>query len=428
MNPIASAVARLNWSTPARVWRSSLYLNSSFLMAANVANAFFGFLFWVAAARLYQPRDVGFAAAVISAVGVLAMLSTLGLDYAMIRFLPQSPVPQAIISSSLTITSAGALALAMMFIGGLSAWSPALLPIRANPVLVGGVVIAVVLTAASGLLASVYLSFKQAQFVLAQSAIFGISKVAAAVLFAVLGLHSVGPIGAWVIGLAALATAGLALFLPKALGGVYRFRPVVIREVVNDMAHFASSNYVSAVLWSAPALLLPILITNLSGPEANAYFYITSSVSGLLVMIPTAISMSLFAHGSRDATDLVRRGVEAAKVSLALLAPALVGVFLFGEKVLGLFGRGYSAEGTRLLWLLALSTLPLAVNYLFFSVRRVQQHMAGVVAGAVWVLVITVGLTVNLLPRVGLLGAGIAWFAAQASLAFVILGVFVLNH
>jgi O-antigen/teichoic acid export membrane protein len=113
---------------------------------------------------------------------------------------------------------------------------------------------------------------------------------------------------------------------------------------------------------------------------------------------------------------------------LVLLVPAIVGIFLIGGKVLLIFGRAYSDAGTRLLWILALSTLPLAVNYIYFSVRRVQQRMAGVVTGGVWVLVATLGLTVILLPRVGLQGAGIAWFAAQASLAAVILGRFFLNR
>jgi len=391
-------------------------------MAASVASAAFGFLFWTAAARLYRPQEVGFAAAVISAVGLLAMLAALGLDYALVRFLPQSAAPQEVISSALTIASVGALALAVVFIGGLGLWSPALLQVRASPALAGGVAAAVVLTAASGLLASTYLSRRRAGFVLAQAAVFGAGKVAAAVLFAALGLHAVGLVGAWVAGLGALAAAGLGFFLPRALGGEYRFRPVVVRKVINDMAHFAFANYVSAVLWSAPALLLPVLITNLSGPETNAYYYIASSVGGLLVMIPTAFAMSLFAHGSHDATDLVRRAVEAGKVSLGLLAPALVAVFLWGGKVLWIFGRAYSVEGTRLLWVLAVSTLPLTVNFLYFSVRRVQQRMAGVVASTLWILLVTLGLSGLLLPRLGLMGAGVAWFAAQASVAAVILG------
>jgi O-antigen/teichoic acid export membrane protein len=152
------------------------------------------------------------------------------------------------------------------------------------------------------------------------------------------------------------------------------------------------------------------------------------SVGGLLAMVPTAVSMSLFAHGSRDETDLFQRTFESARFSLLLLAPAIAGIFLFGGKVLLIFGRVYSDAGTRLLWMLALSALPLTVNYLFFSVRRVQQRMSVVIAGTVWVLMVTLGLSVFLLPKVGLFGAGIAWFTAQTSLALVILGRFALNR
>jgi O-antigen/teichoic acid export membrane protein len=401
--------------------RVLVYRDSFFLVAANIANAGFGLLFWTVAARLYQPSEVGFAAAIISAVGLLAMLAALGLDYAVIRFLPQSRDPQGIINVSLTVMSGGALILALVFLAGLGLWSPALLPVRGSTALAVSLAAAVILTAASGLLAATYLSRKRAWLVPAQALVFGSVKVVAAILLAAVGLHAVGLVGAWAIGLLALAAAGLAFFLPQALDGQYRFRPTVIREVANDMAHFAFSNYVVTVLWTAPVLLLPILITNLLGPEANAYFYVASSVSSLLAMVPTAMSMSLFAHASRDATDLTQKSVEAAKVSLAVLAPAFAGILLLGDKVLLIFGRDYAQEGTRLLWVMAATTLPLTVNFLYFSVRRVQRRMAGVVAGAAWVLVVTLGLTTYLLPRVGLLGGGVAWLVAQASLAMVIL-------
>lgn len=63
----------------------------------------------------------------------------------------------------------------------------------------------------------------------------------------------------------------------------------------------------------------------------------------------------------------------------------------------------------------------MTVNFLFFSVRRVQQKMAGVVGSTLCILVVTMGLSVLLLPRMGLLGAGLGWFAAQSSVALVLL-------
>ncbi len=88
---------------PPRGWRSSLLVNSYYLMAANVVMAAFGFLFWTAAARLHPPGEVGLAAAVLSVVGLVSMLSGLGLDYAMVRFLPDAADPQGIVNSALTI-------------------------------------------------------------------------------------------------------------------------------------------------------------------------------------------------------------------------------------------------------------------------------------------------------------------------------------
>jgi len=418
----------LGLTDPVPAWRSPLHRDSLFLMTANVASAAFGFLFWTAAARLYRPQEVGLVAAVISAVGLLAMLSGMGLDYALVRFLPGTERPKEIINSCLTIGSTVALLIGAVFLAGLGLWSPAMMPVRTNLMYGASFLVAVVATTAVGFMAAVYLSRKNARLVFGQSLVFGTGKVVAVILFAVAGAGAAGLLGAWVVGLVAAVGVGLAFFLPRGETGGFKFRPVVVREVVNDMTHFASTNYVSAVFWSAPTSLLPILITNVAGAEANAYYYVASSVSGLLAMIPMAVSMSLFAHGSRDATDFTRSAIASARFSLLLLVPAIGGIFLIGGKVLLIFGRAYSDAGTRLLWILALSTLPLAVNYLYFGVRRVQQRMAGVVASAVWVLIATLGLSVVLLPRVGLLGAGIAWFAAQASLAAAILGRFILNR
>jgi O-antigen/teichoic acid export membrane protein len=397
------------------------------LIGANGANATFGLLFWTAAARLYRPEDVGLAAAAVAAVGLLAMLSGLGLDNALIRFLPGASRPPEIINSCLTIGSIVALFVAGVFLSGLGLWSPAMMPVRTNPAYAVSLVVAAIATTVVGFMTAIYMSRKNARLVFGQSLVFGTGKVVALVIFAVAGAGAASLLGAWVVGLVAAVIVGLAFFVPHGESKSFRFRPVVALEVVNDMTRFASANYMSAILWSAPASLLPILITNAVGVEANAYYYIASSVSGVLAMVPIAASMSLFAHGSRDATDLLRSAVQSARFSLVLLVPAIVGIFLVGGKVLLIFGWAYSNAGTRLLWILALSTLPLAVNYLYFSVRRVQQRMAGVVAGAVWVLIITVALTVILLPRVGLPGAGIAWFVAQASLAAVILGRFALK-
>jgi O-antigen/teichoic acid export membrane protein len=409
-----------DWKRLTSPWRSTIYTNSLYLMAANVVSATFGFLFWTAAARLYYPQEVGVAAAAISAAGLLAMLSMLGLDYAMVRYLPRATDPHTIIGSSLTIGVISALALSLTFIAGLRVWSPALLPLQPSPLFVAGFVIATVFLTVSGLLGSIFLARKRASLVCLQSSVFSVTKVLFVIILSAIP-HAMGLIGAWALGLVAAVGCGILLFLPRVEDGRYTLHPMLRREAINDMTHFAFANYLATVLWSAPTFLLPLLVINTLGAESNAYFYVASSVSGLLAMIPTAVSLSLFAHGSHDEGQLVRDTVECGRFTIWLLVPAIGAIFLLGGRVLLLFGQPYSQQATRLLWILALSTLPMTVNFLFFSVSRVQQRMAGVVACTAWILGITMGLSAVLLPRMGLLGAGTAWLAAQASAAIAIL-------
>ncbi len=418
---------RCDWSRLNHLFRSSLYANSFYLMAANVVNAAFGFFFWTAGARLYTPSEVGLAAATVSAIGLLAALSILGLDYAMVRFLPLTPDPQVIINSSLTIATVAALVLASGFVAGLGVWSRVLLPLRQSALFVTALITATVCTATTSLLASVFLARKQAHHVCAQSAVFGTAKLLFA--FILVGVpHAPRLIGAWTLGLVVAVVYSMGFVLPELEGRRYRLRLTVAREAFNDMTHFAFANYVTAVLWSSPTYLLPLLVVTLAGPEANAYFYVASSISGLLAMIPTAVSLSLFSHGSHDDGLILHHVFESGKFTLWLLVPSIAAVFLLGGKLLLLFGKLYSGEATRLLWMLALGTLPLTVNFLFFSVRRVQQRMGAVLVSAVWILSVTLGLSALLLPRMGLFGVGVAWFVAQASVALTILTRYALGH
>ena len=66
----------------------SLYRNAIYLMLNSAMYALTGFFFWIVAARLYPAEVVGLASSTIAAIGLLSLLSTLGLDYGLLRFLP----------------------------------------------------------------------------------------------------------------------------------------------------------------------------------------------------------------------------------------------------------------------------------------------------------------------------------------------------
>jgi O-antigen/teichoic acid export membrane protein len=408
---------RSTWQKFKELARSSLYANSAYLIAANVVNGGFGFLFWTAAARLYHADEVGLAAGAVSGMSLLVVISALGLDYAMIRFLPHEPDSTEVINTALTIGVAAALALSAAFLAGVEVWAPSLVPLRQDAFAAASFMVGTVCMVITTLLNAVFLARIRSELVFAQSAIFGATKVLLAVVLAIATAGLTALVGAWAAGTAASIAFGLLWFLRRADGPGYRLQPKVRWSAVRRMTLFAATNYLSAVLTAAPLYVMPLLVLNMLGPEANAYFYVASSISGLLVMVPTAVSMTLFAHGSQDNALTTAQIVDGILFSLGLLVPAIVTIFLLGGKILLLFGRAYSDEATQLLWLLSLATLPMTLNLAYFSVRRVQRRMADVVLGLGWILIVTLGFSVVLLPRTGLVGAGAVWLAAQASVA-----------
>ena len=84
--------------------KAPLYKNSVFLIASSTSAAGSGFFFWVIAARFYSAEEVGLASAIISAMGLVSLLSLLGFDISLVRFLPEREDKQEPINSCLTIS------------------------------------------------------------------------------------------------------------------------------------------------------------------------------------------------------------------------------------------------------------------------------------------------------------------------------------
>jgi len=66
-----------------------LFKNAYFLMFSSLTPAGSSFFFWLIAARFYSTADIGLASAIISAMGLISMLSLLGFGISLVRFLPE---------------------------------------------------------------------------------------------------------------------------------------------------------------------------------------------------------------------------------------------------------------------------------------------------------------------------------------------------
>jgi O-antigen/teichoic acid export membrane protein len=181
------------------------------------------------------------------------------------------------------------------------------------------------------------------------------------------------------------------------------------------MALYSIGNYISDMLDYLPILILPVLITNLINPEATAYYYMAYMVANLLFVIPESIGHSLFAEGSNDPNNLSDQTNKARLYIAGLLMPSVVLTILFGSQILTAFGKNYSAEGFRLLQLLAFSGLLYAVNVVF-STRFKVMHQVKKSLLSSFIGCIGYFSFIALFLKFGIMGVGLARIGAQSIL------------
>lgn len=200
----------------------------------------------------------------------------------------------------------------------------------------------------------------------------------------------------------------------------YKPVPAVRREVLNDILHFSFGNYLARIFEMLPTFILPIMVINVLGAERNAYFYIAWQISVLLLAVPRFTSISLLAEGSYNQEELRWNVIKALKFIFILLGVTIIGILLFGKYLLLVFGRNYALNSFEVLSILALGSIPFAINALYVSVMRIKKEVKPVVGVYGGIAFITIAVSYMLMHEMGLVGVGIGWLAANLIVAGVI--------
>jgi len=393
-----------------------LYRNSYFLMGRSVANSLLGVVFWIVAARLYPADQVGLATALISAIGLLVILSNLGLNISLLRYLPRETYKKGMINTAFTIRGLFASLLALVFVAGLGFWSPALQFVQEDIALLLLFVIFTTANSLTMLQSAAFVGMRSAKFSFVQSIIAGILRIPLPIVLLSLGVA--GIFFAWGSAVCVALIAALFLFLPRVVPGYYPV-PTIKRKVIKEIANFSAGNYAAEILESLPSLLLPLVIVNILAHEMSAYFYMAWGIALMLFMIPNSINSSLLAEGSYDPVGLRKNVIRAIKVTFILLVPAILIVLILGDKLLLLFGSEYSQNALYLLWILAASAIPVTITRVYMTIKRIQMKMGPVIAIYVFTASGTLALSCGLMTSIGLLGIGIAWISTQGIMAVV---------
>ncbi len=397
--------------------RDPLRKNSLFLISTNIILSVFGFFFWIVVARFYPASDVGLATAIISSISLLAAISGLGFNVGLIRFLPDEVNKPGMINSCFTIVGLFSFILTLCFVGGLNIWLPALHFLQQDMISLFIFILINVIYSTYNLQNFVFIALRRTEFSFIQSLIAGLRIIMPVFL---VGLGAIG-IGLG-FGTGFFVSSIAAFFFIWKLRPSYRPIPIIHKKMVNRIIKFSFVNYIAENFRMLPDRLWPILLVNIVNPEKSAYFYIAWLIGHLLFAVSLWTGSSLLAEISHNPEELRYQVIKAGKFILLILLPAIIILFLFGHLILSLFGPTYIAT-LDLLHVLAISSIPLALNELYATVCRFDKNIIPIIIMRVFTAFVTIGLGYFLLEKLDLTGIGIAWLASQTVIMFIVLPI-----
>jgi O-antigen/teichoic acid export membrane protein len=350
-------------------------VNSMLIFATSLMMAGGGAVFWVVAARLQSPDNVGLASSLVAAADSIALLAQLGLNITLMRTMPTSDRRAADVATAATVVVSAAAVFALIYALLLPLTSPRLTAVLHSPLTVAVFCVLVAGVALNVLTDSIFLSIDRVwSYLHLNGLMLGASKLALPFLLAGAGAFGLyGSFGA------ATMLCGVAsiLVIFRHVPGRRSLRPS--RELL-DSRRFAGTTYLTHVLNIViPQLVLPLLIINEVGPALGAVFFISIQIVTLQNAIVFAVGNSMYAEAERSPHQrlaLVRRGGKTMAVfSLAGIALML----LAAPYLLQVFGDHYAEEGTATLRVLSMGTLALAFNYWSAMRLRLSSHLRAMI-------------------------------------------------
>ncbi|MFE7070667.1 lipopolysaccharide biosynthesis protein [Streptomyces sp. NPDC057620] len=393
---------------------SQLFRNAYALMLNTGISAVLGLGFWLAAARYYSESAVGQGSAAIAAMKLLAGLTAVTLTGALARFIPVAGRGTGRLIFRTYAGSSVVVALAAgVFLLTLGLWGSSYRFLH-DPLIGLCFVLSVVAWSVLTLQDGVLTGLRSALWVPVGNTVFSAVKLALLVAFA----SAIPTMGVFVSWVAAIAVSVLPL-------GWLVFRRLVPRHVeetaegaepptLREIGRFLAGDYTGSLFSLAVVYLVPVIVASQVGSADNAYFYITTTIGGTVNLLAINMGASLTVEGSHDPARLAANTRAALRRMARIMLP-VAGVLFFGAPwILGVFGQGYADAATPLLRWFAVGAVLRVVMETYFAVLRAQSRTAGLAWLQGLLCVLVLGLTVILLPRMGLTGAGVAEISSLA--------------
>ncbi len=368
-----------------------------------------------AIAHLAGKQDVGRYAECFALISLLGLLSLAGFRAGLTRFVAMHLADddaarlRGTVRLGLGITATGSLAIAVV----LAAIAPRVSQLMGDPQLTAGVrLVALSLVPSSiaeAALAATQGWRSQKAFTLIGRIFDPLSRLALTSVLLVLGFDYLGAM----IAFAAVSwvTAALALLaLARRMRGVPRVRPV---HELGELMSFSMISWLSALAATGLIWADTLILGAMTNAGEVGVYNVATRLVGLAVFVLPPITATFSPHMAHlyhvgDFREAGKAYGSATRWTLLLSMPAFVLLMVFPGDLLHLFGEGFAVG--------AVVTLVLAIGQLVGAAAGpcgVVLNMSGRVGLSLLdnglVLVLNVVLNLLLIPRMGILGAAVAW-------------------
>jgi O-antigen/teichoic acid export membrane protein len=349
--------------------------NAGSLVATTGVTSIIGFAYWAIAARMFTQREIGYGSAAVSAMTVLGTIGMFGLGTLLIGELPRRRrLSGGLVAAALLASGFGSLVLGLGFAVVAPNISGRFEEIAGNPIRTMLFAAGVALTGITQVFDSATIGLLRGGLQLTRNVAFTAAKLLALPIAAI-SLHEgfgIGITASWVAGMLmsvlpvaiSLRSTGVPALLKADWGGLKGLGKTV-------MAH----NWLNLSI-NLPYSLVPVLVSVVVSPSANAAFYIAWMLSSFLYVVPAHLSTVLFAVASSNPKAMARKLRFTLSTSIFVGLPGMAILGVGAHLALSMFGASYAAEATLPMRLLVLAYLPTISKVHYVAVCRASGRIS----------------------------------------------------
>jgi O-antigen/teichoic acid export membrane protein len=388
------------------------------LIIGRMAALGLGFLFWLVAAHVADPAEVGFTAAVVSAMMLCTQFAQLGTGQAFIKLYPRHlRKPAQLLDSVLSMAVIGAVVVALAFLLFARTMFSQLDHVAHDPAWAVAFVALSVFGTAQIVFDQISMGLERGGQAITRNVACGLLTLAPLAGLLALGVEvsRLGLFLAWVLGGAGTVAFGLWQ-LRKTCGG-YLYRPRLVRSLIPAMATTGLANHTLTLAERVPGLVLPIVVAELLSPQQNAYWYMIWMSAWVVFITPLSVGIALFAEGSHRPGTMSTATTQALRVSLIFGGGGAVLLCLLADPVLDLLGHDYAQAGAMPLRILLLGVIPMTFTSAYYAGCRARGRLGEAIGTSILGGLAAIFITAMAGVRYGLPGMAMAWVAVQAVVA-----------